>query len=247
MSEENKKVEAMMKPKLTPTFKLMAASWHLYVRGFINFIGMYLWGLLGLLPLFVLVLLAWLVFLVAGWQSFGLYCLFGALGLLALAWAIYYGTRAKVGLLLLIRDDFKSVNGAFKESRIFFWRYLWASLLITLITVVLLFCLVVPGIAVMIFYAFALFAVVFENKRTFSSVERSYDLVKGYWWPVFGRILFLTVLAVLISIIFNLPMPHLSGWQLNSYSAVINLIWMLISPFFLVYAYYIYKDLVAKK
>lgn len=235
------------KSKMTPSLQTLVRSWHLYVRGFISFIGMYLWGLFGLLPLLVLVLLALLVFMVMSWHFIALYALFGLLGLAAFAWAIYYGTRAKIGIMLLLKNDFKSVKADFKESKKYFWRFLWASLLVALITVVLSLFFIIPGIVVAVFYAFALFAVVFANKRTFSSLENSYDLVKKYWWPVFGRFLLLGLIALALVSILNIPMTYLNDAGKQIYSTIFNLIWALLTPYFLVYTYFMYRDLVSKQ
>lgn len=235
------------KSKMTPSLQTLDHSWRLYLRGLISFIGMYLWGLLGLLPFLVLVLLGLLVFMLMSWHFMALYVLFGLLGLATFAWAIYYGTRAKIGIMLLLKNDFKSVKADFEESKKYFWRFLWASLLVALLTVVLSLFLIIPGIVVAVFYAFALFAVVFADKRTFSSLEYSYDLVKKYWWPVFGRFMLLGLIAFVLISIMNIPMAYLNDAGKQVYSIFFNLIWALLTPYFLVYTYFMYRDLVSKQ
>lgn len=236
----------MIRPKMEPSLQTLTKSWGLYWRGLISFVGMYLWGLVGLIPLFILTLLAWLVFYSLDWHSFILYVLFGILGLASLAWAIYYGTRSKIGLLLLLKNNFKSVNEDFKESKKYFWRYLWASLLVSLISIALMIFFIIPGIIVAVLYSFALFVVVFENGRIFSSVEKSYDLVKRYWWPVFGRFMLLGLIAVILISVTNIPLEYLEGTAKEIYSVVFNLIWALLTPYFLVYTYFMYRDLASK-
>mgnify|MGYP001806701289 CR=1 FL=1 len=235
-----------IKKKLKPATELTISAWQLYVRGFSDFIGMYLWGLLGQLPL-IAVMVTVLVFKHFSVNDIGLYLLLGIFGLFALAWSIYYGTRAKIGLLLLIKNDFSGVRASFRESKEFFTTYLLTSLLTFLLTIVLLFCLVIPGIIVAVFYSFALFAVIIEKKRTFSAVERSYDLVKGYWWPVFGRILFLVLLAILASLVLGLPEYWLDSNMKETYRLITNVVWILLSPFFITYTYSLYQDLKTKK
>jgi hypothetical protein len=235
------------KAKMIPSLQILAKSWSLYWRGLISFVGMYLWGLVGLIPLFVLSLLALLVFYTLTWHFFALYALFGILGLASFAWAIYYGTRSKIGLLLLLKHDFKSVNDDFKESKKYFWRYFWVSLLVALISIVLMMFFIIPGIIVAVLYSFALFVVIFEKGRTFSSVEKSYDLVKKYWWPVFGRFMLLGLIAFILVSITNIPMNYLYDTAKEVYSVIFNLIWALISPYFLVYTYFMYRDLTSKQ
>ncbi|PKM88511.1 hypothetical protein CVU83_01585 [Candidatus Falkowbacteria bacterium HGW-Falkowbacteria-2] len=234
------------KQKLTPSFDLIASAWKLYKRGFFHFIGMYLWGLLGLLPLAVVAGLAISLYTFADWQTPFFYVLFGFVGLLALAWAIYFTTRAKIGWLMLIKNDFKGIRPTFNETKPYFWRYLWASLVVGLITFVLIFFLLVPAIYVAVIFAFALIAIVFEDKRTFSSIERSYDLVKSYWWPVFGRFILIGFLALIASFFLNIPLAFLEGALRDIWMALVNIFWALTGPFFLVYSYQLYLDLKAK-
>jgi len=233
--------------KMAPSLQTLVKSWSLYWRGLISFIGMYLWGLVGLIPLFAVALLALLVFNVLNWHYFSVYILFGFLGLASFAWAIYYGVRSKIGLLLLLKHDFKSVNQDFKESKKYFWRYFWASLLVALISFALMIFFIIPGIIVAVLYSFALFVVIFEDGRTFSSVEKSYDLVKKYWWPVFGRFMLLGLIAFILVSITNIPMNYLHDAAKEVYSVIFNLIWALLTPYFLVYTYFMYKDLSSKK
>lgn len=235
------------KVKMLSPLQILIKSWSLYWRGLNSFIGMYLWGLVGLIPLSVLSLLVLLVFYVLAWHSIILYVLFGVLGLASFAWAIYYGTRSKIGLLLLLKHDFKNVNSDFKESKKYFWRYLWVSLLVILISFTLMMFFVVPGIFVAVLYSFALFVVIFEDGRIFSSVEKSYDLVKKYWWPVFARFILLALIAFILISITNIPMNYLHDTAKDVYSVIFNLIWALISPYFLVYTYFMYRDLSSKQ
>jgi hypothetical protein len=236
-----------VKSKMNPSLQTLTLAWHLYVRGFASFISMYLWGLFGLIPLLVLILLALLVFIVMAWHSFFLYVLFGLLGLAAFAWAIYYGTRAKIGVMLLLKNDFKSVKADFKESKKYFWRFFWASLLLTLITIILSFFLIIPGVVVGIFCAFTLFVIVLADKRIFSSIEKSYDLVKKYWWPVFWRFLLLGIIALICILIINIHMSYLNNTAKQVYSTFFNLFWALFTPYFSVYTYLMYNDLVSKQ
>lgn len=235
------------KTKMTPSLQTLIKAWKLYWRGLISFVGMYLWGLVGLIPLSVLTVLALLVFYTLEWHFFALYALFGVLGLASFAWAIYYGTRSKIGLILLLKHDFKSVNADFKETKKYFWRYLWTSLLVGLITVALMIFFLIPGIIVAVLYSMALFVLIFEKGRTFSSIEKSYDLVKKYWWPVFGRFMLLSLIAFVLVSITSIPMNFLSDTAKEVYSIIFNLIWALLTPYFLVYTYFMYRDLASKQ
>ena len=240
MSQTNSEVS---RPVLTPFFDLLSKSWKLYSRGFVSFVEMYLWALIGLIPLFVLLLLALFLAPILSPIPFYLYLVFGFLSLFAVAWAIYYGTRAEIGILLLLKNNFSKVKDNFLESKKFFWRYILLSITYTVMLLILILLLVIPGIVAYVFFSLSYLALVMEDKRVFSSLERSADLVKGKWWKVFGRFLGILVIGLLISVVLSLPVNHLSETFAPVYSVISNIIWVLITPFFTIFLYYIYKDL----
>jgi hypothetical protein len=110
-----------------------------------------------------------------------------------------------------------------------------------------MFFFLVPGIIVAVLYSFALFVVVLEKGRTFSSIEKSYDLVKKYWWPVFGRFMLLALIASVLVTVTNIPMNYLQDIAKEIYSVIFNLVWALLTPYFLVYTYFMYRDLISKQ
>lgn len=59
--------------------------------------------------------------------------------------------------------------------------------------------LIIPGVVLSFYLAFTLAVFVAEGKRGFAALLRSYDLVRGHWWGVFGRML-LVVLVMLVVI-----------------------------------------------
>jgi hypothetical protein len=59
--------------------------------------------------------------------------------------------------------------------------------------------LVVPGIALALYFFLARYVFVFEGLRGFAALQRSFDLVHGNWWQLAWRLL---IVGVLISIIF---------------------------------------------
>lgn len=226
---------------------LLRAAWRVYVLRFVDFVEMYLRGLIGVLPLVgvgaVFVLLAWLKI-----ESVPLYILIGVLALLAMLWSIYYGTRARIGLLLLLKDENVSVKENFIRSKPFFWPYLTVSVVTGLLIFLACLLLIFPGIILAISWAFAVMLVVLENKKNATeAMRRSKELVKGYRWPVFWRFLFLVVLALAVSIVLDIPTSFLNDDGDKVYSLVINIFWALLSPLFLAYTYLLYKDLLVKK
>jgi hypothetical protein len=109
--------------------------------------------------------------------------------------------------------------------------------------------LIIPGIIYSIFYSFAVYAFFFEDKRGMTAVRRSLNLVKDYWWPVFGRFLVLGIIfwifMVLISVPLGLSNDKSVFYQIwNIFIQVVN---FLVGPIALLFSYQIYQDLVKLK
>jgi len=233
---------------LKPIKQLLSESWRLYVVKLLDFVEMYLWGLLGLLPLLLVGLLAAFVFAGLQVNSWLFYILFGLIGLAALIWAIYYGTRAKIGLILILKNDNSGVKNNFRQSKDFFAPYFIISILLGILIFLGFILLIIPGVFLAVIWSLAVLLVVLEDKRSFKeATRRSYALVKNFFWPVFRRFLLLGVIAFFVSLIMNIPMSSLNETGKQAYSLVLNVFWALLSPFILTYTYLIYKDLVSKK
>ncbi len=110
--------------------------------------------------------------------------------------------------------------------------FFWVSLLRGLMVLAGLILLVIPGIIFSIWFCLAQYVFVFEGKKGLAASWRSKDLVKGYGWAVFGRLLVFVLLSMIVS----------------SVPRVGHLISMLfIMPFGIFYIYTMYQDLVRIK
>lgn len=106
--------------------------------------------------------------------------------------------------------------------------YYWVVFLRGLITLAGFILFIIPGIIFSVWFCFAQYAFVFEDTRGMKALYRSRELVKGYWWPVMGRLLLLLAVTMLISSIAKL------GFLINS---------LFTMPFGIIYIYAIYEDL----
>ena len=123
--------------------------------------------------------------------------------------------KAKVkDLLMTVRDKMAS--------------YYWIIFLRGLVVLAGCILLIIPGIIFSIWFCLSQYVFVFEGVRGRKALGRSRELVRGYWWPVLGRLLLLGIVAVLVSSISRL------GFLINSLFTV---------PFGIAYIYIIYEDL----
>ncbi len=103
-------------------------------------------------------------------------------------------------------------------------QYAIALILTTIISCLASFIFVIPGIYLQIAFSFVLFVLVAEGKRGAAVLTTSWYRVKGYWWPVFGRLIgfgLIVVAAVAIISAVLAPLASLllgfAGIQANMY------------------------------
>ncbi len=247
---EAEKKEAGTREKLTPVFTMLRAACKEYWQNISKFIEIYLRGLVGILPVIILsILSAFLArenLIPANWY---LRLPFFLLLLAAGALAIYYGVRTRAAMILIIRDKYVSAKESFASSAQYFWSYLGLSLLATLIICAWSILLIIPGIIVGVFYLLFNYTFFFENLRGMKALRRSWELVKGYWWSVFGRLLYIGLIAAVINFFLVMPLGSMpeSSPQAIAYNGFTNLVWALISPVIIIYIYYIFRDLLKIK
>ena len=164
--------------------------------------------------------------------------------------AIYFWTRAYIGIFLLVKKNYQGeAVETYEETKKLFWPYIGLSLLTGLLVLLWSLLLIIPGIIFSFIYSFAIYAFFFEDKRGMSAISRSKEIIKGYFWPVVGRFLFLCLLVWLLMLIFAVPMETLpeNSVAAQAWNFVAQIVSLLISPIVLIYVYNIYTDLVKVK
>lgn len=141
----------------------------------------------------------------------------------------------------LADDKMSDWKQAYSESTKLFWPLIWSAILVTVVVFIGLILLVIPGLYLSIVFSFYMFALILDNARGWNAAEKSKQLVKGYWWSVFGRLialgLILTVIMGILSIVIGMTGSNVAY-------AVFNLIiTIVITPFGAAYSYLMYKSL----
>lgn len=164
--------------------------------------------------------------------------------------AIYFYIRTYMALFLLVKEGYRGKElDIFRSTYRQFWPYLGLVLLTTVFVLLWSLLLIIPGIIFSILYSLVVYVYFFEGKRGMKAIKRSVRLVKGYWWPVFGRFLFLGIILWLFTVIISTPM-YVAAKDSVFYvlwNAIVQIISFLIGPISLLFTYYIYKDLVKIK
>lgn len=102
--------------------------------------------------------------------------------------------------------------------------------------------LLFPGVVVWIWISFSIFIAVFEDVSGFKAIRRSREYVRGRFWKVFWRIMFIFLISIILNIIitFSGKIPLLYG--------ILSILYMVIFPAIIViYNFKLYDSLRATK
>ncbi|MFA5155173.1 MAG: hypothetical protein WC453_01960 [Patescibacteria group bacterium] len=246
MSENNK-------PRLTASFANLETAIKIWWKNLKKFVLVYLWALAyAAAPLVIAaVMLGLLVWLGDGAGAAVYTAIFAVLALCFLAF-LYFAIRAYIAIFLVVKHDFSgNEHEIFKESAQYFWSYLGVAIPVAIFVLLWSLLLIIPGIIFGVFYSFAVYIFFFEGKKGLDAISASKRLVSGYWWPVFGRFLFIGIIAIVFSLIITAPLsakgvsPE-SGFY-HIWNMLVQIVNYLIGPIYLLYNYQIYRDLVKIK
>ena len=118
-------------------------------------------------------------------------------GLLALLFG-FLSVGALITVMAAKGTPEKGVVGAYENAIRMLVSYGWVSILTTLAVLGGLVLFVIPGLVLSLWLTFAPYILFTENKKGLSALTASYAYIKGYWWSVVWRIVFIGVLSILI-------------------------------------------------
>ncbi len=239
------------KEKIIKSLDLIKESWTIYQNNLLKFIEVIVYGLIGVVPLLIV------LFLFFAYGATGLInsasiitnFILGSVGVIfffiGVYLAIVYSLQAKVAALLLLKNNFTPAKDNFAAAKPYINKFLGVSLLTIVLVIAWGFVFIVPALIFAIYYCFATYVVVLEDKRPFSAVERSYDLTHGYWWPVFGRLVLIFILGIALYLLASWPLSKMvkDSAPYTIYGTIINILWAVLSPYFVIYLYKIYESL----
>src|SRR5882672_1974436 len=93
-----------------------------------------------------------------------------------------------VSILIFQEEKAESLFDLIKQSKQLFWPYFLTMLLSGVLVFGGMALLVIPGIVIAIFFSFVAYEVVLENQSGSHALQRSYVMVKHYFWQVVGRL-----------------------------------------------------------
>lgn len=154
--------------------------------------------------------------------------------------------------LMLEPSAVLTLKGQYKIGFGYFWSIVFLIILQILITAGSFILFVIPAIVIGVYNGMYSLARVIDDKKGFAAFTESYSLVKGRWWSVFGRTLFIVVIsivAVLISagLVFVIDLIFGIGAKSEAHNLISSLVNLVVSgifgPITLVYIYQLYMSL----
>ncbi len=115
--------------------------------------------------------------------------------------AVIFNIMSMIALTSLFGSDKRSLHGYLSDSFRILKSYIWIALLNGLIVGGSTAFFILPGIVFGILFSFASQSLILEGHKGMSALLRSKQLVRPYFWAVFGRILFFGLSSVLVSFV----------------------------------------------
>jgi len=112
---------------------------------------------------------------------------------------VFYLFAQIAGILAVGDPDTKKVWDYYVQAKKYFWPFIWVSFLFGIVVLGGSILFIIPGIIFFIWFSQATFVVLFENIHGWSALKRSKRYVKGRWWGVVGRIVFIGLIMGVIS------------------------------------------------
>ena len=150
----------------------------------------------------------------------------------------------------------QTLEGQYKVGLKYFWWYVLLCIIAALVLLGSFAILIIPGIIMVVYMSTSTFSLVVDGKKSLDSFAESYSLVRGKWWPVFGRLLFLILVTVVAYFLFlglffviNLSVINLVGAIIAAIVSIVLgfLLLVLINSVSLIYLYGLFNSLKAAR
>ena len=136
-----------------------------------------------------------------------------------------------------------TVGAAYSFGLARVWSILLVSILVGLIVGLGFVLLIIPGFIFLTWLAVSMPALVIEDRRGTKALSRSWELVRGRSWPVFGTIVVAAIITGIVNAIITAPFGH--NWFVGGLLAGIAT--TVTAPFTALVGVLLYLDLRVRK
>lgn len=104
----------------------------------------------------------------------------------------------------LSEDSEITFSEVFSKTKQLFWRYIGLVIVSGIFLLGLFLLFIVPGVIFLVYWVFATYILIDQDKRILESLKESKRIVKGRWWRVFGFVLLLALIIAVVSLVAGL-------------------------------------------
>ena len=239
---------------LTGPVKLIWASWSFYKQHAMKLTRVMFW------PLVCLFVSSLLIGAANTFPSAAL--VLGIIGVLVAIASVIFAIASTNALIrsvdVLVKDPAAapSLGSLYRFGFSYFWPLVLVAIIRGIAMGGSMMLFVVPGIMFAVYSIFCVYALVLDDKRGLAAFTESFAVVRGHWWPVLGRVLWLMLwyligFMILGGVEFILRVVF--GYGINSLAnsfvtGVLNTLFSLVFvPFAMTYFYKLYAELRAAR
>jgi hypothetical protein len=222
--------------------QLFNDAWAIFAKGWVKYL--YLW-LITIGVIFLLGFIIGFAGVILAALKLGMLILVGVLILIPIAvvLAATYGLAVYKLVYNVAEDNGEGVKKALGYGFRHILSYIGVMIVLGLIIIGGYILLIIPGIIFTVFLSMVIPVYILEEKHGLGAISRSWNLVKGHFWAVFGRLILVLLISMVISAIQNM----FSGNSQLLVSLIMLAPTFILSYFTLGYTYLIYKDLSSNK
>ena len=164
-----------------------------------------------------------------------------SLGAATIVFLLYFWSQTALAYAVKDEQEKIGVREAYKRGWHKIISYWWISILIGFIIMGGFLLLFIPGVIFAVWFSLSIFILIAEGQKGMNALLKSKEYVKGKWWSVLGRLLFIGILVSIISLAIVVPLvifkiPY--GQDIASFIAM-----LFIAPLSFSYLFLIYKHL----
>ncbi len=129
----------------------------------------------------------------------------GAVGLVVLV-TILLQYWSSVALIIAVRDSEEQIGmmESFRRAWKKLFGYGWIGLLVGVVIMAGLMLLIIPGLIFAMWYGFAPYVYLTEDKKGWSAAKQSREYIRGKVWLVIGRYSFIILISIVASIVLSI-------------------------------------------
>ncbi|MDF1498498.1 MAG: hypothetical protein P1P85_04070 [Patescibacteria group bacterium] len=256
---KNPSIQVLLSPR-----EILRKSWFLYRSKFKTLLGLSIIKSMGSLIIIISTPILYVLFLyLIPFLSLEKYreatiinilnLIFIVMILLSFIVMIWFVMWNQVAIIYAIRDSEENINikESFKKGRPKAKQALVISLLTGFIVSAGYVLFFIPGLIFSIWFTFVLFVVVEEEYKGMAVLLKCREYIRGYWWKVFWRNLYIGAIIIGLEICFIILESTFLFFKLPILGDIVSLangiIIVIIAPLVIIYQFILYKNIKAIK